>query len=69
MANDALDPGPDGTYPWWPRNPDGTWDAVRMPTGVHRQRDRATGETILIDLTPRHPDGTPIIPPGLIPPT
>jgi len=43
MANDALDPGPLGDYPWWPHN-------------------------VRIDVTPRHPVGIPIAPPGMVPP-
>jgi len=72
MANDALDPGPDGSYPHWPRKPDGSWDEDRMPTGVHPQRKPSGGQT-KVDLTPRHgPEsdtpGAPIVPPGLTPP-
>jgi hypothetical protein len=58
---DALDPGPDGDFPNWPRRPDGTPDPERMPTGMHLQKG------VLIDVTPRHPDGTPIVPPTLPP--
>ncbi len=62
MARDAFDPGPNGDYPYWPRKADGTPDADRMPTGEHMQ------DGVLIDLTPRKPDGTPITPPTLPPP-
>jgi hypothetical protein len=69
MTRDALDPGPEGNYPYWPRRPDGTpagkglaattpeEEAAeeRMPTGVHRQDGH------LVDLTPRFPDGSPIV--------
>lgn len=61
MANDALDPGPNGDYPFWPRNPDGT---SAMPTGLRLQPDE-NGRTHLIDITPRHTDGTPIVPPDI----
>jgi hypothetical protein len=61
---DALDPGPDGDYPDWPRRSDGTPDAERMPTGKHRQRDPRTGRRVLVDVTPRKPDGAPIVPPN-----
>lgn len=75
MAKDALDPGAAGDYPNWPRRPDGKPAGVghqvttegerqaeeRMPTGIRRQGGR------LIDLTPRHQDGTPIVPPDLPP--
>lgn len=60
-AVDALDPGPNGDYPNWPRLPDGTPDPERMPTGL------TTQDGVPIDVTPRAPDGTPIVPP-LIPP-
>lgn len=61
MAVDALDPGPNGDYPNWPRRPDGTLDPERMPTGVHVHITR-NGERIPVDLTPRHPNGAPIQP-------
>ncbi len=75
MAEDALDPGPEGNYPNWPRRPDGRPAGIgllattpeeeaaeqRMPTGVHRQDGR------LVDLTPRDADGNPIVPPDLPP--
>lgn len=67
MAHDAFDPGPDGTYPYWPRKPDGSWDEARMPTGERYQRT-PDGRIVLIDITPRKPDGTPIVPPGMTPP-
>ncbi len=63
MAHDALDPGPLSNFPHWPRNPDGSWDTTRMPTGLHRERG------VLIDLTPRRPDGSPIVPPGMAAPS
>jgi len=63
MPNDALDPGLNGNYPYWPRQEDGSEDPVRMPRGRRWQRD-SRGEWHLIDLTPRHPDGTPIVPPS-----
>lgn len=66
MANDALDPGPNGDYPYWPRNPDGTLDETRMPSGMRWQRD-PNGRRVLIDVTERHPDGSPIVPPTLPP--
>lgn len=64
MARDALDPGPDGNYPNWPRRPDGTLDPERMPTGVHHQLT-PDGHEVLVDLTPRDADGNPIVPPPL----
>lgn len=61
MAVDALDPGPHGDYPHWPRLPDGSLDTERMPTGVH-VHVMPDGERVNVDLTPRHPDGSPIQP-------
>lgn len=58
MTTDALDPGPNGDYPYWPREGDPT----RMPTGLHEQ-PTPDGRTVTVDLTPYHPDGTPIEPP------
>lgn len=64
MAVDALDPGPNGDYPYWPRLPDGSPDPTRMPTGKRWQRDRS-GNLHLIDITTRDAEGTEIIPPTL----
>lgn len=64
MPNDALDPGEDGSYPFWPRKPDGTEDPERMPRGTRRQRT-PTGESVLIDITPRDNTGAEIVPPNL----
>ncbi|MCX5500218.1 recombinase family protein [Streptomyces sp. NBC_00053] len=60
---------PDGDHPYFPRDECGrpAWadttmdEETLMPRGVQRMRhaDRLT----VIDLTPRHPDGTPIEPP------
>jgi hypothetical protein len=74
MAVDALDPGPDGDYPYFPRDADGrpAWSDTSMgtetvmPRGV--QRMRHAGRLAVTDLTPRHLDGTPIDPP-VIPPS
>jgi len=66
MPEDALDPGPNGDWPLWPRRPDGTPDPERMPSGRRWQRD-PRGEWHLIDLTPRHPHGPPIVPPSIEP--
>lgn len=51
MATDALDPGPNGDYPYLPRNPDGTLDIDRMPVGLRTQ------DGVLIDVEPTGPDG------------
>ena len=66
--NDALDPGPGGDFPFAPRLPDGSPDPVRFPTGVHRHRDPKTRRWLDVDLTPRRPDGSPIVPPPITPP-
>ncbi len=73
MAVDALDPGPEGDYPYFPRDADGrpAWSDTAMatetvmPRGV--QRTRHAGRLTAIDLTLRHPDGTPIDPPAIPP--
>ena len=52
MPNDALDPGPDGSYPYLPRRPDGSVDPERFPTGIRPHRVRGSGKRVLIDLTP-----------------
>lgn len=72
MANDALDPGPNGDYPFLPRHPDGAVDLKRMPLHTERRRrDKVSpkGETHhLFDLVPgelRNPDGTLKNIPGL----
>jgi hypothetical protein len=67
MPNDALDPGEDGTYPHWPRRPDGSPDPERMPTGLHKQRIPRTNRRVVVDLTMRDPDGNPINPPTIPP--
>ncbi len=73
MAHDALDPGPDGTYPFFPRLSDGSpaW-ADRCPpdyTGTRMPRGVTTivrgGQRYLIDQTPRDASGAPIDPPVL----
>ena len=66
-ARDAFEPGEDGTYPAWPRHPDGKPElgiGTRMPTGTHRQRTRS-GRVVVVDVTPRNPDGSPIEPPTI----
>lgn len=81
MAVDALDPGPDGTYPHFPRDAQGrpVWSdsptglpvlngGAPMPRGVQPMRDpHDPGRLLAIDVTPRKPDGQPIDPP-VIPP-
>lgn len=69
MARDALDPGPDNSYPYWPRNPDGSpkMDATGaqdggMPVGLRTIRLGKT-KRVLIDVTPRDDAGAPIVPP------
>jgi hypothetical protein len=77
MAGDAFEPGPDGSYPFFPRRADGSplWsdsaetdgkqvDGVTpMPRGLrYMTRD---GARITVDVTPRNPDGSAINPPTL----
>lgn len=64
MANDALDPGPDGSYPFVPRNTDGTIDSERFPEKKMRHRGKRSrdGRPVVIDTTPRHPSGEPQVP-------
>lgn len=64
MANDALDPGPNGDYPFWPRLADGSPDPERMPRGLVWQQG-LDGDWLLIDLTQRDEAGAEIIPPKL----
>ncbi len=73
MAVDAYDPGPNGDYPYFPRDAQGRplWsdsqhtdkvavDGVApMPRGWRQEHGRP------VDVTPRRPDGTPINPPTL----
>lgn len=56
MATDALDPGPNGDYPYLPRKADGSLDTDRMPTGLRHQRT-PDGRVVLIDVEPTGPDG------------
>lgn len=81
MAVDALDPGPDGTYPYFPRDAQGrpVWSdsqtglppvsgGAPMLRGVQHMRDpHHPGRLLAIDLTPRDPNGELIDPP-VIPP-
>lgn len=55
-AQDALDPGPLGDYPFLPRNDDGTLDVQRMPVGT-RQHRGPDGVLRTIDVEPGLPDG------------
>lgn len=74
MAVDALDPGPDGDYPYFPRDAQGRplWSDMSpepeggtvMPRGVQPMRDPANpGRVVCVDVTPRLPDGLPSDPP------
>lgn len=75
MAHDALDPGPDGSYPWFPRLPDGSpawsdlcpadYQGTRMPRGM--TSIVRNGQRYVIDQTPRDADGNPINPPLFLP--
>ena len=80
MARDAFEPGPDNTYPAFPRDAEGRplWsdrpetDGVAvagvtpMPRGIRYERN-ARGQRVALDVTPRRADGTPITPPTLGP--
>lgn len=75
MVLDALDPGPNGDFPYFPRLPDGSpaWSDRCPPDyqGTHMPRGRTTvvrnGQRYVIDQTPHDADGNPINPP-IIPP-
>jgi hypothetical protein len=65
MATDALDPGPDGDYPYMPRNADGTLDTDRLPIGT-RLQPGPHGKVVVIDVEPTLPDGrrvSDVVPP------
>ncbi|MEU8131947.1 hypothetical protein [Streptodolium elevatio] len=79
MAVDALDPGPNGDYPHFPRDASGrpVWSdapagqpvvngGAPMPRGRRMQRTES-GDVVEIDVTPTGPDAAPIDPP-VIPP-
>jgi hypothetical protein len=57
MTTDALDPGPGGDYPHWPRKPDGSTDDKRMPRGARKTR-LADGRVVVLDPAPGDADGT-----------
>lgn len=70
MAHDALDPGPDGDYPFFPRLPDGSpaW-SDRCPAdyrGSRVPRCMTTivrdGQRFIIDQSPRDANGDRINP-------
>ena len=81
MPNDAFDPGPNQDYPWFPRRPstgEPLWSdrpeddgqqvegVTPMPRGIRREYPLGKGYAgVLVDVTPRHTDGTPINPPTL----
>lgn len=58
MTLDALDPGPNNTFPYVPRDADGYLDEARMPVGLRTQRG-PDARPVTVDLTPtvRLPDG------------
>lgn len=80
MPNDALDPGPENTFPWFPRLADGSpaW-ADSAPAdyagpvvrrGVECVRvwgGNRHGDLVAFDITPFDATGAPINPP-VIPP-
>ncbi|NML50275.1 hypothetical protein HHL19_11435 [Streptomyces sp. R302] len=78
MAVDALDPGPDGDYPYFPRDAQGRplWSdtgpvpegGTVMPRGIQAMRDPTNrGRVVFVDVTPRLPDGLLIDPPPIPP--
>lgn len=80
MPQDALDPGPNGDYPYFPRLPDGSpaWaDSVPadysgpvVRRGVEYVRvwgGNRHGDLVAFDVSPRDAAGNPINPP-VIPP-
>lgn len=61
MAHDITDPGPDGTYPYLPRNPDGTINTELVPIGIERSKQRNVhGVKMELHIMPRISDGRPI---------
>ncbi len=74
MAHDAYAPGPSGTYPWFPRLPDGSpdWRAVvgkearQTEDGRWVTTQRLGEDSVLIDLTPRDANGSPLVIPTLV---
>jgi hypothetical protein len=70
MTTDALDPGHDGTYPFWPRDAadrplTSVTDAKAAGAGTYRPTGLHADGGRLLDLTPTAPDGEPIAPPTL----
>ena len=80
MARDAFEPGPDGTYPAFPRDAQGRplWsdspetdgvavDGVApMPRGIRYERT-PDGRRVAYDVTPRGLNGVAINPPVVTP--
>ncbi len=68
MAEDALDPGPDATYPFFPRNADGSPDyeraGFRDPALPYEQR-LTSQNGVRIDLT--CPVAVPTVDPNSLP--
>lgn len=60
MANDALDPGPLGDFPYLPRNPDGTLDTTRFSVGIEHRTNPITGELMKLRILPHVADGRPV---------
>ena len=76
MAVDVLEPGPNGHYPYWPRDAQGrpitterhardAGSGTYVPTGIHIEGSpRGPAK---VDLTPRDRNGNPITPPTIPP--
>lgn len=75
MAVDALEPGPNNTYPHFPRRLDGTplWsdtaatDGIQVDGRTPMPRGIRSQDGVPIDMTPRTSNGTAINPPTLLP--
>lgn len=48
MAQDALDPGPDGSFPWWPRCAEEACPHHGQPWGWAQHYIRRGGQRFLI---------------------
>ena len=61
MAHDITDPGPNGTYPYLPRNTDGTINTQLVPIGIQQSKQRTVqGRKMELRIMPRLSDGRPI---------
>ncbi len=71
MAQDAFDPGPQGDYPWFPRDRNGVplWsdsagtDGVQVDGVTPMPRGLRSQHGVTVDVTPRGPGGVALNPP------